>query len=106
MGRPGYYVDCDRAFYKWHSNMWWYTPYPHMIGDGWRSMPFHGVFALALLILIIVAIIALGRSLWDSSVHGTRRVRRSLGLDVLEERYAIGEIERDEYLQKKRDLSA
>jgi len=30
---------------------------------------------------------------------------RSRGLDVLEERYARGEIEREEYLQKKRDLS-
>jgi putative membrane protein len=30
--------------------------------------------------------------------------RRSPGLDVLEERYARGEINRDEYLQKKRDM--
>ena len=31
--------------------------------------------------------------------------RRSPGLRVLEERYARGEIERDEYLQKKKDLT-
>ena len=37
-------------------------------------------------------------------VHGVRGQHRSLGLDLLEERYANGEIERDEYLQKKRDL--
>ena len=30
--------------------------------------------------------------------------RRSTGLDVLEERYARGEIGRDEYLQKKVDI--
>jgi len=30
--------------------------------------------------------------------------RRSPGLDVLEERYARGEINRDEYLQKKKDI--
>ncbi len=29
---------------------------------------------------------------------------RSRSLDVLEERYARGEINRDEYLQKKRDI--
>ena len=29
---------------------------------------------------------------------------RSAGLDVLEQRYARGEINRDEYLQKKQDL--
>jgi putative membrane protein len=31
-------------------------------------------------------------------------VARSPGLDVLEQRYARGEINRDEYLQKKQDL--
>jgi uncharacterized membrane protein len=33
-----------------------------------------------------------------------RPERRSPGLDVLEERYAKDEIQRDEYLQKERDL--
>ena len=33
-------------------------------------------------------------------------MRRSGGLDVLEERYARGEINRDEYLQKKKDIAA
>jgi len=36
---------------------------------------------------------------------GTPSRRHSPGLDVLEERYARGEIDRDEYLQKKKDLS-
>ena len=31
--------------------------------------------------------------------------RRSPGLDALEERYARGEIKREEYLEKKRDIS-
>jgi putative membrane protein len=30
--------------------------------------------------------------------------RRSTSLEVLEERYARGEINREEYLQKKRDI--
>ena len=84
--------------------MWWNTPYPQMMGDGWGWMPLHGVFTLALLILIIVGIVALARSLWGGGSHGARGPHRSLGLDLLEERYAKGEIERDEYLRKKRDL--
>ena len=31
--------------------------------------------------------------------------RRSSGLDILEERYARGEINRDEFLQKKQEIS-
>ena len=34
-----------------------------------------------------------------------RNGRRQPGLDVLEERYARGEINRDEYLQKKKDIT-
>ena len=30
--------------------------------------------------------------------------KRSAGLEVLEERYARGEIKREEYLQKKKDI--
>ena len=67
-------------------------------------MPFHGILSLLLLTLVIVGIIALVRSLFGAGAHGMHGRGRSPGLDVLEERYAKGEIERDEYLQKKRDL--
>ncbi len=63
----------------------------------------HMIVWVIILIAIIVGIIWLGRSL---AASGGRQglPRRSAGLDVLEERYARGEINRDEYLQKKRDL--
>jgi putative membrane protein len=43
--------------------------------------------------------------LFRSLTHRSADIgRRSPGLDVLEERYARGEINRDEYLEKKRDI--
>jgi putative membrane protein len=63
-------------------------------------------FGMIIWIIIIIAIIALIS--W--AVHALPSSSRSEGkrtpsaLDVLEERYARGEIGRDEYLQKKSDI--
>ncbi len=38
--------------------------------------------------------------------RGFRAYGRSRGLAILERRYARGEIERDEYLQKRQDLAS
>ena len=89
--------------------MWWNGPYqgmgPGMMGWGWW-MPFHGILSVLLLVLVIVGIVALVRPAFGAGAHGFHGHGRgrSPGLDVLEERYAKGEMQRDEYLQKKRDL--
>ncbi len=86
--------------------MWWNGPYDGMgqwMGWGWW-MPFHGIFSLLLLVLVIVGIVAAARFRFSGGAHEVLGRARSPGLDVLEERYAKGEIQRDEYLQKKRDL--
>ncbi|MGB8365316.1 MAG: SHOCT domain-containing protein [Rhizomicrobium sp.] len=62
-------------------------------------MPFGGIFSLLFLVLVVGVAFALVRG-----ATGRGRSTRSLGLDALEERYARGEIQREEYLQKKRDL--
>ena len=82
--------------------MWGYGPYGMMAPGGGWMMLFGGVFWLLLLILILGAITRLGP--WGH--HHTQGARRSSGLDILEERYAKGEIQREEYLQKKRDLTS
>lgn len=89
--------------------MWWNGPYGGGMGQwmGWGWwMPFHGILGLLILALVIAGIVALVRSAYGSGMHGIygNGRSRSPGLDVLEERYAKGEIQRDEYLQKKRDL--
>ncbi len=57
------------------------------------------------LIVILIAVVWYAR---DSSLSGVLQTapRHSTALDVLEERYARGEINRDEYLEKRRDLGA
>lgn len=79
--------------------MWWNGPYA---GMWW--MPFHGIYSLLLLVFLIVGVVALLRWLFGIGMWGVHSRSHSPGLDVLEERYAKGEIQRDEYLQKKRDL--
>lgn len=78
-------------------------------GSGWGMMggygaygPLHMIVWVVILIAVIVGVVWLVRSL---AVPGGHHLpRRSGGLDVLEERYARGEINRDEYLQKKKDI--
>ena len=70
-------------------------------GWGWAG-PLHMIFWLLVLVLIVAAIIWVVRSAGN---YPARMQRRSTGLDVLEERYARGEIKRDEYLEKKRDIT-
>ena len=68
----------------------------HMNGWGWGMAVFGWVF----MALVVVAIVWLVRSVGQG---GGQPVRRS-ALDVLDERYARGEIERDEYLERRADL--
>jgi putative membrane protein len=43
--------------------------------------------------------------IWPLVIFGLVVGRRSSGLDILGERYARGEINREEFLQKKQELS-
>jgi putative membrane protein len=56
------------------------------------------------LVLIVALIVWMFRSGTRAGLPPPRSERRSPGLEVLEERYARGEINRDEYLEKKRDI--
>ncbi len=67
---------------------------------GWMA-PFGVIVWVFVLALIIAGIVWLVRALTQRS---SETGRRSSALDVLEERYVRGEINRDEYLEKKRDI--
>ena len=83
-----------------------------MMWDGhWREMmgwgywgPLHmllSLIALGLFVAFIVSLFSPPRSHYRQT-QGDRR--DGMGLAILEERYVRGEIDREEFMQKKRDL--
>ncbi len=64
---------------------------------GWGGMGFGMLLFWGLLIAVVVF---LARNTWC----GSGQNREKTALDLLKERYARGEIGRDEFLQTKRDL--
>ena len=74
-------------------------------GWGWGGMGFGPLGMVLFWILLIAAIVVLVKVV---SGGGAPTERRQVGtaLDVLKERYARGEIEREEFEQKRRVLGA
>lgn len=76
--------------------MYWTDGSRWMMGAGW-------IFMVLFWVLVAVAVVALLR--WLGTPWSERGVRqKKTPLDILKERYARGEIDRDEYEQKRRDL--
>lgn len=82
--------------------MWWHGA-NWMFGWGW--MPGFGLMSILFWVLLAALIVAIVRSS-KQRPQGEAPRERSAGLDLLEQRYAKGEIQRDEFLQKKQDLQA
>lgn len=72
----------------------------------WGGMGFGGPLMLLFWILLIVGVVLLVRWLVTGDMARPRQPDppRNAALDLLRERYARGEIERDEFEQKRRDL--
>jgi putative membrane protein len=66
------------------------------------GMGFGFIFWLVILAVVVAGIVWFVRS---QQYNQRSPERRSTALDVLEERYARGDITREEYLQKKRDIT-
>ena len=72
-------------------------------GGGWGHFVF-GPLMMILFIVVIVAVVVLVVR-WAGGAGAGGGARRPGPLDLLDERYASGDIDRDEYLQRKKDLS-
>ena len=87
--------------YGWHGMMGYYGPFGFGGVLSW-------VFMLLFWILVVALIVAVVRGIrgpygyW----HGMQNLRdEKTPLDILKERYAKGEINKEEFEQKKKDLS-
>ena len=68
--------------------------------------PFHGLITLIVIVLILSLLFGRRHHYYYGAPPGTAVPpgTRSDALSILEGRYARGEIQRDEYLEKKKDL--
>lgn len=72
-----------------------------MMGYGFEFAPFGFIFMILWWGLIIAGIVVLVQ--WLSRNYGTAREKSPL--DILKERYAKGEINKQEFEERKKDLS-
>lgn len=71
-------------------------------GGGYHGMGFGWIGWVLFWVLLIVAAVMLYKGM---SCNGASSSRRNNALEILKERYARSEIGREEFEQKKRDLS-
>ncbi|MBI3146848.1 MAG: SHOCT domain-containing protein [Pseudogulbenkiania sp.] len=72
---------------------------------GWWGMGLGVVFMILFWLLIILGVAALIRWLLSQSGRN-QEARHKTPLEIVQERYARGEIDREEYEQKMRDLQS
>ena len=74
-------------------------------GFGWGAMGLGAVWMIAFWVLVIAGVALLLRHLINSPPGRATEGRPSAPLAILGERYARGEINKEEFDQKKQDLS-
>ena len=73
-------------------------------GGGWGGMGLGMIGMTLFWVFLIVGIAAMVKGTWRSGASAEQRQEKT-ALDILKERYARGEIEKEEFEQKKRDLT-
>lgn len=72
--------------------------------EGLFGFHFGSIFHLIFWIVCLMLLFTLLRTLFASKHNTATAEKRSSALLILEERYASGEIDQEEFLQKKKDL--
>ena len=77
---------------------------PGMMNWGYGGGWFMGIFNIVFWVVLIVAIVYFIKWLSASSKHGGYEKRGDSALEILRERYAKGEIDKDEFEEKMKAL--
>src|SRR3989304_5831525 len=82
---------------------------PHMMwwGEGWYGMVFGPLIMILVLAVVIAAAVLLVRGVggpWSGRAPPHHAPPDRTPLDTLKERYARGEIDREEYMRRRTDL--
>jgi putative membrane protein len=76
--------------------------YGHMWDGGWHGWFFGPLFMLFFLVAAVVAVVLLLR--WLGPHHGPAATTGKAALDILKERFARGEIDKEEFEERRRVL--
>jgi putative membrane protein len=64
-------------------------------------------FGFGMLFWVVIIVGAIALAIWlSSSPRSTNKTSSEDALDILKERYARGEVDKDAYLERKRDLES
>jgi putative membrane protein len=77
-----------------------------MMGQYWNEFGAFGMGFGGLLMIVFWGLVLLGGFALLRSLVGNAGAARKSAIEILRERYARGEIDREEYEQKSRDVSA
>lgn len=79
--------------------------HPHAWGDGWGGMMLFGPLMMIVFLVVAVVLIVLAIRWALGSGHASGPPGRMSPLDVLKDRFARGEIDKQEYEERRRVLS-
>lgn len=90
----------DIGRYDWRPHMMWW-------GGGWYAMIFGPLFMILFLGVLLVAVVFLVRGVggpWSGPVSPHHSLASRTPLDILRERFARGEIDKEEFEERRRVL--
>jgi len=97
------HMSLDALFAQWGHHGWGMGP--GMMGWGYGMGWFGPILMIAFWIAVIVGIVFLIRWLVVSSgTDGRRANSQDSALEILKRRYAQGEINKEEFMEKRKDL--